>query len=79
MIVCIRISNFLSLNNAQYDYQLVFRKFYSTILALIDVIDCILEYLDDRYCGVFICIDLQKAFDTVNHEILCKKLDCCGI
>jgi len=44
-------------------------------MALIDVVDNIFEHLDNRDIGVGICIDLQKAFDTVNHEILLKKLD----
>jgi len=35
--------------------------------------------LDTCDSGVGICIDLQKAFDTVNHRILHKKLDRCGI
>ena len=44
-------------------------------MALIDVVVNIFEHLDNRDIGVGICIDLQKAFDTVNHEILLKKLD----
>jgi len=60
-------------NDMLYDYQFGFRKFHSTNLALIDVIDDIIEHLDARDCGVGICIDLQKAFDTVNHDILLKS------
>jgi len=48
-------------------------------MALIDVVDIIFEHLDNRDIGVRICIDLQNAFDTVNHEILLKKLVRYGI
>ena len=42
-MVCTRITNFLIQNEILYDYQFGFRKFHSTNLALIDVIDNILE------------------------------------
>ena len=61
-------------NSVLYQYQFGFRKNYSTSLALIEVIDSIIKYLDDSDTVVGIYLDLQKAFDTVNHEILLAKM-----
>ena len=51
-----------------------FRKNHSTSLALIDVIDNIYSCLDNNETVVGIHVDLQKAFDTVDHNILLYKL-----
>ena len=61
-----------------YTYQSGFRKHYST--------DTCLSYLTDRVRNGFekgsltgmIFIDLQKAFDTIDHKILTEKMSCLG-
>ncbi len=57
-----------------YDFLFGFRPNHSTSLALIEVVDNIYYHLDNKDYVVGIYLDLQKAFDTVNHEILLWKL-----
>ena len=73
------VHGFLESNNVLYKQQFGFRKSYSTAQALLNIAQKIMDALDkgNYACGVF--IDLQKAFDTVDHEILLKKLSHYGI
>ena len=66
------------MHNSIYINQNGFRKNHSTIHALISLTDDIRNARDNNNitCGIF--IDLKKAFDTVDHVILLKKLSYCG-
>jgi Reverse transcriptase (RNA-dependent DNA polymerase) len=74
-----RLFNHLELNKVLYQYQFGFRPNHSTCLALIDVIDNIYDQLDARFkvCGIY--LDVQKAFDSVSHDILLDNLYLYGI
>ena len=74
-----RLINFLNLHNILYSKQFGFRNNHSTALALIDLINNISSAIDRNETTLGIFLDLSKAFDTINHEILCQKLQHCGI
>jgi hypothetical protein len=74
-----RILNFIHKHKILYDYQFGFRGNHSTNMALTILMDKITSAIDNGEFVIGVFIDLQKAFDTVNHEILLNKLCKYGI
>lgn len=78
-IVYNKLIEYLNKNNLLSPNQYGFRKDHSTFMALLDMQSRILDSLDKNEFSMGIFLDLSKAFDTVDHHILIKKLEHYGI
>ena len=78
-LIYVRVFRYLTKYNLIFAKQFGFRSKFSTIHALISITERIKQLMDSGHyvCGIF--IDLEKAFDTVNHQILCEKLNYYGL
>lgn len=78
MLAC-RIMNYASHFGLIFSHQYGFRKGSGTLSATCDLVEGIYESLDAKRMVGAVFIDLKKAFDTINHELLLEKLELFGI
>ena len=74
-----RLYQHLQNNNILYDKQFGFQKANSTDHVFMQLADQLYDSFNENKFTIGVVIDLSKAFDTVNHEILLKKLNHYGV
>ena len=78
-IIHTQISNFFDTNEFLSNKQAGFRKGFSTVSSIADLTDELFRQINEGNTSIAAFVDLSKAFDTVNHDILIKKLHKAGI
>lgn len=78
-VVCKKLVNFFVKFNLFNVNQFGFREGLSTSQCVNKFLNILHDKLDNRYHGIGIFLDLSKAFDLVNHEILLKKMNRYGV
>ena len=73
-----QVQNYCNENNIFFSFQSGFRGKHSTDICLTYLHDKILKGFDEGLLTGMIAIDLQKAFDTIDHEILLSKMPLLG-
>ena len=68
------IKDHMMTNNLNELLQSAYKLMHSTETALVKVTNDILRFMDKRKCVVLLLLDLSAAFDTIDHNILLRRL-----
>ena len=78
-IVFRQLYKYLTENKLLFTSRYGFREFHSTELAALELVDRVFQYLDCGKIPISVFLDMSKAFDTLDHNILIDKLKFYGL
>lgn len=78
-VVHLQLEEYFSNHNLFPKCQSGFRRGHSTTTALVNISDDLVSALDNKKASALILLDYSKAFDSVNHKLLCAKLHYYGL
>lgn len=78
-VISMQLSDYFTVNSLFNVSQYGFRQKHSTEFAALEMVDYVTQCLDQNKTPLNIYLDLSKAFDTLDHKILIKKLQYYGI
>ena len=78
-IVTVQLVHYFKHNNYFTPFQFGYRQGYSTVDAVLTILNHIFDSFDVRETTIGVFLDLSKAFDTLNRNILFEKLKYYGI
>ena len=74
-----KLLKFFNKYEVLYDDQYGFLRGRSTTDAILKFTDCCYNSLNSRNYVAAIYLDFTRAFDTIDHDVLCRKLEACGV
>ena len=77
--ICYHLDNHIKVNGAKTPNQWGFTEGKSTELLLLHMTEIWKYALDQEKVVGVLLIDFKKAFDSINHNIMMKKLQGCGL
>ena len=77
-VIAAQLNNYLINNNILNKFQSAYTNNKNTETALTHILNNILLY-PTKYCSIIVLLDLSAAFDTIDHNIMIRRLQCIGL
>ena len=74
-----QLTKYLEENKLLSKHQHAYRRFHSTVTCLVELLNHVYQLIEKKLFVAVISLDLSKAFDSIDHQLILKKLATLGL